>query len=147
MKCNTFARNEVRLSKAEIKLWFQGVGRNLFARNDVRSSQTGVKLRVYYRPSQPFRTKWGSIVKYWERDFLATGFPKATGVSRFWCFCCVAFTTGVEVLIIPFRLVVLVFVWLCLSKHCDIFTMNFLVIVNPSCAGSRKLPALPPYLA
>ena len=44
-KRNRFARNEVRSSKTEVKLRFQGVPRSPFARNEVRSPKTAVKLR------------------------------------------------------------------------------------------------------
>ena len=61
---NPFARNEVRSSKTQVKLRFQVVPRNPFARNEVRSSKTEEKLR--FRVSgEPFRTKWGPIVKNW----------------------------------------------------------------------------------
>ena len=40
---------------------------NPFARNEGRSSKTEEKLRFYlcWSKEQPFRTKWGSIVKNW----------------------------------------------------------------------------------
>ena len=53
-KRNPFARNEVRSSKTEVKLRFQGVRRNPFARNEVRSSKTEEKLRFPSGPANPF---------------------------------------------------------------------------------------------
>ena len=56
-KRNPFARNEVRSSKTEEKLRFQGVRGNPFARNEVRSSKTEEKLRFQSGPRRPSRTK------------------------------------------------------------------------------------------
>ena len=42
-----------------------GTKRNPFARHEVRSPKAEVKLRFPGFPSQPFRTKWGSIAKNW----------------------------------------------------------------------------------
>ena len=44
-KRNPFARNEVRSSKAEVKLRFNILSGNAFARNEVRSPKSEVKLR------------------------------------------------------------------------------------------------------
>ena len=74
---NSFARNEVRSPKTEVKLRFQVVPRNPFARHDVRSLKTEVKLRFPSCPAQPFRTKWGSIVKNWNKNAISRR-PRAT---------------------------------------------------------------------
>ena len=61
---NVFARNDVRSSKTKVKLRLSSVGRNVFARNDVRSSiYLWGKIATLKCRSQPFRAKWGSIVK------------------------------------------------------------------------------------
>ena len=51
-----------------VKLRFYLPRSNPFARNEVRSSKTEVKygkIAIVLVPEQPFRTKWGSIVKNW----------------------------------------------------------------------------------
>ena len=53
-KRNPFARNEVRSSKTEVKLRFQGVRRNPFARNEVWSSKTKEKLQFQVSAANPF---------------------------------------------------------------------------------------------
>ena len=53
---------------------------HLFARNEVRSSKTDRVLRLCLVRRQPFRTKWGSILKSWR--FFATLVGPAATVSH-----------------------------------------------------------------
>ena len=67
---NSFARNEVRSPKAEVKLRFWVCRDNPFARNEVRSPKAAVKLRFWVcrdNLRQPFGMKWGSIAESWSK--------------------------------------------------------------------------------
>ena len=50
--------------------------------NEVRSPKIEVKLRFPSRPAQPFRTKWGSIVKNWGKSAISRCPPQPFRTKR-----------------------------------------------------------------
>ena len=73
---NPFARNGVRSPKTAVKLRCAKRPANLFVRNEgFQSLKTEVKLRFWFVlvRVQPFRVKWGSIAKNWNKIAICKG--------------------------------------------------------------------------
>ena len=67
---NPFARNEVRVAKTDVFLQFIILGGNIFARNELWVSKTDVFVKIWLVRRQPFRPKWCLSCKNW--GFLAS---------------------------------------------------------------------------